>query len=110
MLVGAALLAVGLTVISGISYALADVPSRLDPVAAQTLNVLSNDVFYTLRVGGCVFGIAILRGARLPNLARLGTLDRRRRAFHLGAHRQHPDLQAQRHPSTHPRLKTTPSV
>jgi hypothetical protein len=71
MLVGAALLAVGLTVISGIGYALADIPSQLDPAAAQALNVLSNDVFYTLPVGGCVFGIAsgvaILRGARLPN-------------------------------------------
>jgi hypothetical protein len=33
--------------------------------------VLSNDLFYTLPVGGCVFGIAsavaILRGAALPN-------------------------------------------
>jgi hypothetical protein len=71
MLVGAALLAVGLTVIAGLGYALADVPSKIGPGAAQALNVLSNDVFYTLLIGGCVFGIAsgvaILRGARLPN-------------------------------------------
>jgi hypothetical protein len=71
MLVGAALLAVGFTVISGIDYALADVPGRLDAGAAQALNVLGNDVFYTLPVGGCVFGIgsaiAILRGGALPN-------------------------------------------
>jgi hypothetical protein len=71
MLVGAALLAVGLTVLAGLGYALADVPSYLSPAAAQALNVLSNDVFYTLLVGGCVFGIAsavaILRGAALPN-------------------------------------------
>jgi hypothetical protein len=71
MLVGAALLAVGLTVLAGLGYALADVPSHLSPAAAQALNVLSNDVFYTLLVGGCVFGIAsavaILRGAGLPN-------------------------------------------
>jgi hypothetical protein len=71
MLVGAALLAVGLTVLAGLGYALADVPSKIGPGAAQALNVLSNDVFYTLLIGGCVFGIAsgiaILRGARLPN-------------------------------------------
>lgn len=71
VLVGTALLAVGLTVLSGVDYALADVPGRLSTSAAQALNVLSNDLFYTLPVGGCVFGIAsavaILRGAALPN-------------------------------------------
>jgi hypothetical protein len=68
---GAALVAVGLTVVSGIDYALADVPSHLGAGAAQALNVLDNDVFFTVSVGGCVFGIAsaiaILRGAALPN-------------------------------------------
>ena len=68
--VGAALLAVGLTVVSGIDYALADVPSHLGAGAAQALNVLDNDVFFTVLVGGGVFGIAsavaILRGATLP--------------------------------------------
>jgi hypothetical protein len=71
VLVGATLLTVGLTVLSGIDYALADVPRDLSPSAAQALNVLGNDAFYTLPVGGCVFGIAsavaILRGALLPN-------------------------------------------
>jgi hypothetical protein len=71
MLVGAAVLAVGITVLAGLGYALADVPGHLGVGAAQALNVLSNDVFYTLLVGGCVFGIAsavaILRGAALPN-------------------------------------------
>lgn len=71
VLVGAALLAVGLTVLSGVDYALADVPGQLSTSAAQALNVLGNDVFYTLPVGGCVFSIgsaaAILRGAALPN-------------------------------------------
>jgi len=68
---GAALVAVGLSVIAGIDYALADVPSHISAGAAQALNVLDNDVFFTVSVGGCVFGIAsavaILRGARLPN-------------------------------------------
>jgi len=71
MLAGAAVLAVGITILSGLGYALADVPSHLNAGAAQALNVLSNDVFYTLLVGGSVFGIAsavaILRGAALPN-------------------------------------------
>ena len=57
--------------LSGLGYAPADVPSHLSTQAAQALNVLFNDVFYTLLVGGCVFGIAsavaILRGAALPN-------------------------------------------
>jgi hypothetical protein len=70
ILVGAALLAVGLTVLSGADYALADVPGDLSTSAAQALNVLGNDVFYTLPVGGCVFAIAsavaILRGGALP--------------------------------------------
>jgi len=70
MLVGAGLLAVGLTILAGTNWALADVPGRLSPAAAQALNVIGNDVFYTLPVGGAAFGIAggvaILRGARLP--------------------------------------------
>ena len=68
---GAVLVAAGLSVVSGIDYALADVPSHISAGAAQALNVLDNDVFFTVSVGGCVFGIAsavaILRGARLPN-------------------------------------------
>ena len=68
---GGVLVAVGLSVVSGIDYALADVPSQISAAAAQALNVLDNDVFFTVSVGGCVFGlasaVAILRGARLPN-------------------------------------------
>ena len=71
VLSGGVLLAVGLSVLSGIDYALADVPRQLTPAAAQALNILGNDVFYTLPVGGCVFGIsaavAILRGRTLPS-------------------------------------------
>jgi hypothetical protein len=71
IIAGAVLLAVGLTVLAGVSAALADVPGRLDPSSAQALNIISNDVFWTLPVGGCVFGLAsataILRGGALPN-------------------------------------------
>jgi hypothetical protein len=67
---GAATLAAGFTVALGIDYALADVPSHLAPSAAQALNVLDNDVFFTVPLGGAVFaipaGIAILRGGALP--------------------------------------------
>jgi hypothetical protein len=70
VIAGAVLLAVGLSVIAGTTYALADVPRHLSGAAAQALNVLSNDLFYTLLVGGCVFGIAsgvaILCSAALP--------------------------------------------
>jgi hypothetical protein len=70
MLVGAGILAAGFTVALGIDWAVSDVPGRLAPSAAQALNVLDNDVFFTVPVGGGVFGIsagvAILRGAPLP--------------------------------------------
>ena len=70
MLAGATLLVAGVGIFSGLDLALADVPSRLSPAAAQALNVLNNDMFFLVAAGGCVFGIssglAILRGARLP--------------------------------------------
>jgi hypothetical protein len=70
-LAGAALFAVGFVISVGFDYALADVPGRLAPAAAQALNVASNDVWFLVPVGGCVFsignGVAILRGAPLPN-------------------------------------------
>jgi hypothetical protein len=70
VLPAATLFAAGFTISAGFAYALADVPSRLDPAAAQTLNLLDEDVFFTVFVGVGVFGLAtglaILRGARLP--------------------------------------------
>jgi hypothetical protein len=47
MPVAAAVLLVGETVGGGVEYALADVPSRLDPAAAQALNVLGTDLVLT---------------------------------------------------------------
>jgi hypothetical protein len=70
MLAGAVLLTAGFTVVLGIDYALTDAPGRLAPSAAQALNLLDNEVFFTVPAGGLVFGlgggVAILRGAPLP--------------------------------------------
>ena len=47
-----------------------DAPTHLSPAAAQTLNLLSNDMVPTSAAGFSAFGIAsglaILRGAALP--------------------------------------------
>jgi hypothetical protein len=71
LLAGAAALTVGATVYFGFDYALAAVPSHLDPGAAQALNVLALKLFLPVSAAGLVFGIAsglaILRGADLPN-------------------------------------------
>jgi hypothetical protein len=71
VLAAAVLLTVGLAVSAGFAFALADAPSRLAPAAAQTLNLLDEDVFFALSLGVGLFGIAgglaILRGAPLPN-------------------------------------------
>jgi hypothetical protein len=68
---GAVLFAVGGAVSSGSQLALADMPSRLSPAAAQALNLL-NDYVAAIAVGAgaavllIAFGLAIVRGARLP--------------------------------------------
>ncbi|MDX6669370.1 MAG: hypothetical protein QOK04_2750 [Solirubrobacteraceae bacterium] len=70
VLAAGVLLAAGLALFAGMDFALADVPSHLDPAAAQAMNVLNSDLFIPTSTGGCAFGIAsglaILRGARLP--------------------------------------------
>jgi hypothetical protein len=70
MLVGASLFAVGFLTVFGVDFALADVPRSLVPGAAQALNVLENDLWFGIPIGGGVWaiagGIAILRGAQLP--------------------------------------------
>jgi hypothetical protein len=71
VLAGAVMLAVGAAIFGGLDWALADVPNKLDPAAAQALNVLNSNLFFPIAIGGAVFGIAtglaILRGAALPN-------------------------------------------
>jgi hypothetical protein len=70
VLAGAAALTVGATVYFGFDYALATVPSHLDPAAAQALNVLALKLFLPVAGASLVFGLAsglaILRGAELP--------------------------------------------
>ena len=70
VLAGAAALTVAATVYFGFDYALATVPSHLDPAAAQALNVLALKLFLPVSAAGLVFGIAsgvaILRGGELP--------------------------------------------
>jgi len=71
VLAGAAVLTAGGCVYFGFDFALASVPSHLAPAAAQALNVLALKLFLPVSAGGLVFGIAsgiaILRGAQLPN-------------------------------------------
>jgi hypothetical protein len=71
VLAGAAVLAAGAGVYFGFDYTLATTSSHLAPAAAQALNVLALKLFLPVSAGGFVFGIAsglaILRGAPLPN-------------------------------------------
>jgi hypothetical protein len=71
VLAAAAVLAAGQTAGTGLIFALTDAPTHLSPGAAQALNLLSNDMVLTNAAGFSAFGIAsglaILRGAALPN-------------------------------------------
>ena len=68
---GAVLFATGGGTVSGVALAVADQPSKLDPAAAQTLNILYIDLPLVLLVGlGIVMftaGIAIVRSGLLPS-------------------------------------------
>jgi hypothetical protein len=67
---GGIAVAVGGAIFSGITVALSDAPDKLDPGAAQALNVLNNDLFPPLIVGVAVFmianGLVTLRWGILP--------------------------------------------
>lgn len=68
---GAVLFAVGGGLAAGLQFALADVPSKLSPAAAQALNLLENDLaVFALTAGVAVLlmaaGIAIVRSGLLP--------------------------------------------
>ena len=69
-LIGAVLFSVGILLFSGIDYSLAYGSHSLAPSAAQALNVLDNQLFLPLFVGGIVFaigtGLAIVRSGLLP--------------------------------------------
>jgi hypothetical protein len=68
--VGAGIMAIGAALGGGVEHGLAHNLSHLSPSAAQAVNVVSNEIFFPLLVGVCVFslasGVAILRGAALP--------------------------------------------
>jgi hypothetical protein len=67
---GGAVLAVGLTLMGALTVALVDAAKNNQAAAAQTLNVLANDVWVPAVVGlamlGLGTGVAALRGATLP--------------------------------------------
>ena len=70
VLAGGVLLSVGATSLAGVEFGLAREIHHVGPETAQALNILGNELFLPILVGGCVFGIssgiAILRGAPLP--------------------------------------------
>lgn len=67
---GAILVGVGGAAFSGFSFALSDVPDKLNPGAAQALNLLNSDFFFPLAIGSSLFmfttGLAVIRGRSLP--------------------------------------------
>ncbi len=70
LLAAAGVLVVGESVSAGLSYALGDDPTRLGAAAAQTLNLLANDLVITSAIGFFAFGVgaglSILAGVGLP--------------------------------------------
>jgi len=70
VLAGAVIMAVGAMTGGGVEYGLAHNLSRLTPATAQTLNLLTNELFLPIIGGAFLFaiasGLAILRGAQLP--------------------------------------------
>jgi hypothetical protein len=71
VLAGAILMATGALSISGMEYGIAHNLGSLTPAMAKTLNFVANELFLPLIGGGFIFGlgagIAIVRGAALPN-------------------------------------------
>jgi hypothetical protein len=69
-LVGSVLFAVGMTLFGGINLALGDAPKKYDPAVLQTLNVLGQDLFPPIAVGGILtlfgYGLAVLKTRALP--------------------------------------------
>jgi hypothetical protein len=71
VLAGAVLMAAGALITSAAEYGLAHNLSGLTPATAQTMNLISSELFLPLIGGAFLFaiaaGLAILHGARLPN-------------------------------------------
>lgn len=69
VLVGAAVLAVGMTIFAGVSFTLGDFADDLEPSAIQALNALNQDLFPPLTLG--VFAFLIGAGASMIATAAL---------------------------------------
>ena len=71
VLAGAVLMTAGALTSSSVEFGLAENLSHLEPATAQTMSLLSNELFLPVLGGAFLFaiasGLAILRGARLPN-------------------------------------------
>jgi hypothetical protein len=71
VLAGAILMAVGALAGTGVEYGIAHNLHDLSPEAVKTLNFVSTELFLPVLAGGFIFGmcagLAILRGADLPN-------------------------------------------
>lgn len=71
VLAGGVLMLAGAAILAGVEYGLAHDLRYFTPATIQTLNVLANELFLPLVIGGCVFGlaagIAILQSAALPS-------------------------------------------
>jgi hypothetical protein len=67
---GGVILAVGISLFAGVTFALADAIDKIEPGAAQALNVLAGDLFFPLAVGNGAFllgtGIGVLKTDVLP--------------------------------------------
>jgi hypothetical protein len=70
VLAGGVLMAAGVLTGAGVEYGLAHNLGQLAPATAQTMNLLSQELFLPVLGGAFLFaigsGLAILRGARLP--------------------------------------------
>jgi hypothetical protein len=70
VLAGGVLMTAGATIGSGMEYGLAHQLHHLGPETAQTINLLSQEIFLPIVAGAFVFGVssglAILHGAQLP--------------------------------------------
>jgi hypothetical protein len=67
---GGILFATGLTIFAGLTFALGDVGTDIDPVAVQSLHVLNEDLFFPVAVGTVAFllggAVGILKTGALP--------------------------------------------
>ena len=73
---GGIVFVVGLTLFAGLTIALGDVASDIDPSALQALHVLNQEMFFTVTIGAAGFllgaGAAVAAWSASPEMARMG--------------------------------------